>query len=61
MDRDLVALRCDHHDDLDEVGCGVRPDDEPAVWVLSGVFGCQRMVDRVEDVLSATPCLRAES
>jgi hypothetical protein len=49
MDRDSVALCVDHYDHHEQVGCGVRPDDEPAVWVFSGVFDCQRMVDGVED------------
>lgn len=50
MDRDLAALRRNQHDDLEQVPRGVRADDESAVWVSSGVFDCQRMVDCVEDV-----------
>ncbi|HLY50141.1 MAG TPA: hypothetical protein VKR21_13185 [Solirubrobacteraceae bacterium] len=49
MDRDLVALGSDHHDDLEQVRRGVRANDEPPVWVLSSVFDCKRMIDRVED------------
>jgi hypothetical protein len=50
VDRDLVALSGNHHDHLEQVRRGVRPDDEPTVWVVSGIFGCERMVDRMDDV-----------
>jgi hypothetical protein len=49
VDRDLVALGRDHHHHLEQVPCVIRADDEPAVRAFSGVFDCQRMVDRVED------------
>jgi hypothetical protein len=49
------------HDDLERVAGAVGADDEPAVRVFAGVFDEQRMVDSVVDVVSATPCLRADS
>lgn len=35
---------------LKEVPCTVRADDEPAVWILSGVLDGERMVNGVADV-----------
>jgi hypothetical protein len=38
VDRDVVALggNRDHH--LEQIRCGIRADDGPAVWVFPGVF-----------------------
>lgn len=51
MDRKLRALDGRHDDHLEQVGRAIRPDDEPAVRVLSSVFNDDRMVDGVIDVL----------
>jgi hypothetical protein len=50
VDRDLAVLSWNHHDNLEQIASRIGTDAEPAVW-FSGVFDCQRMVDRVEDVL----------
>ena len=60
MDHDLRALDRDEHDHLEQVACGIRADEQPPVGVFSSVFDRERMVDGVEDVWSATLCLRAE-
>jgi hypothetical protein len=56
-----MAFRCDHHDHLEQVGCRVRANDEPAVGVISCVFECQSMIDGVEDVLIGDAGLRGDS
>jgi hypothetical protein len=61
VDHDLCAFRSDEDDHLEKVASGIRTDKQPSVGVFSSVFDCERMVDCVEDVASATPCLRAES
>ena len=50
MDRQLRALDRDENHHLKQVPCTIRPDDEPAVWVLSGVLNGERMVNSVADV-----------
>ena len=61
MDRDLVALSGDHHNYLEQIACGSRSDDEPAVRVLSGIFKANAWSIAWRRSWSATPCLRAES
>jgi hypothetical protein len=60
VDHDLCALGRDQDHQLKEVAVGVRADEQPPVGVFSSVFDRERMVKCVEDVLVATPCLRAE-
>lgn len=61
MDRDLVALGGNHHNHLEQIACGIRADEEPTVWVLSGIFKGERMSIAWRRSWSATLCLRAES
>lgn len=50
MDRQLSALGRDEDHHLEHVPGTVRADDEPAVWVPSGVLDGERMVNGVTDV-----------
>lgn len=50
MDRQLRVLDRDENHHLKQVPCTIRPDDEPAVWVLSGILDSERMVNSVADV-----------
>ncbi len=50
MDRQLGALDRDEDHDLKQVPCAIRSDDEPAVWVLSGILDGERMVNSVANV-----------
>ena len=50
MDRQLSALDRDKDHHLKQVPCAVRADDEPAVWVLSGVLDGECMVNGMTDV-----------
>lgn len=47
----MLALDCDEDHHLQQVPCPVWTDDEPAVWVLSGVLNGKRMVNGVIGVL----------
>lgn len=47
MDRQLRALDRDKNHHLQQVPCAIRPNDEPAVWVLSGILDSERMVNSV--------------
>jgi len=49
VDRHLRTLDRDENHHLKQVPCPVRPDDEPTVWILSGVLGSKRMVNGVAD------------
>ena len=51
MDHDRIAVSADEDNDLQEVAGTVRADEQPSVWFLSGVFGRERMIHSVEDVL----------
>jgi hypothetical protein len=51
MDHDLCAFRRDQDDHLEQVGCGVRADEQPTVGVFSSIFDRERMFDCVNDVL----------
>ena len=45
----MRTLDRDENHHLKQVPCPVRPDDEPTVWILSGVLGSKRMVNGVAD------------
>ena len=51
MDHERIVVSADEDNDLEEVAGTVRADEQPSVWFLSGVFGRERMINRVEDVL----------
>jgi len=44
VDLQLNALGSDENHHLEQVPYTVRADNEPAIWVLSGVLDCKRMV-----------------
>lgn len=50
MDDHLHALGGDHHHDLQEVPGPIGADDQPAVWVLSGIFGGEVVIEGMEHV-----------
>jgi hypothetical protein len=50
VDRGLRAFRGDHHCHLQQIASMIGTDDKPAVGILAGVFECERMICRVEDV-----------
>lgn len=49
MDRNLCTLNRGENHHLEQVPCTIRPDDKPAVWVLSGILDGERMVNSVAD------------
>lgn len=46
----LPALR-DEDDDLEEIPRSVRPDEQPAIGVVAGVFDDQCMINGMDDLL----------
>jgi hypothetical protein len=50
VDRQLCALVREEDNDLERVPSAIRPDDEPAVRIFSGILDGERMVDCVADV-----------
>jgi hypothetical protein len=51
VDRQLSALGRDEDDCLKQVPSTIWPDDEPAIWVFSGILDGKRMINGVTDVL----------
>jgi hypothetical protein len=51
VNHNLRAFGREQDDDLKQVACGVRADEQPTVGVFSGVFDRERIVDCVDDVL----------
>jgi hypothetical protein len=60
VDHHLRALIRDENDHLEQVPCTIRPDDKPAVWILSGVLDSERMVSCVANVLVGDVGSRAD-
>jgi hypothetical protein len=50
VDDQLVAFGGDEHDEFEEVGSLVGPDDESPVGIIAEVVDDERLVDRVEHV-----------
>lgn len=51
MDRQLPALTRDENHHLEQVARAIWPDDEPAVWVLSGILDGECMIYSVSSVI----------
>ena len=51
MDRQPRVLDRDENHDLERISCPIRPNDEPAVWILSCVLDGEHMVNGVADVV----------
>lgn len=51
MDDDLVALAVDQDDELEDVAGSVRPEDQPAIWVLAEIVDDEGVFDGVEHVV----------
>lgn len=50
MDCQLDTLSHDENHHLEQVPRAIRSDDEPTVWIFSGVLDRERMVNGVMDV-----------
>jgi hypothetical protein len=48
VDRHLRTLDRDENHHLKQVPCPVRPDDEPTVWILSGILGARCLAKGME-------------
>ena len=51
MDDHLVTFGCEEHDDLEEVGGAVGPDEEPAVGVFANGVDDHGVFDSMEHVV----------
>jgi hypothetical protein len=60
MDHELAALARDEDNDLQEIGCAIWTNEQPAIWIFASVLDSKRILDGMKDVLvgDAVPACR---